>query len=248
MKRSASLFVLMAMVFSPVLAYRPLGTEDAGVAGKGVVQVESSWDYLKWNDGKLERNFLFVPIYGWTDNLEISAEIPYLFHANADGTSPSGAGDVNLVLKDLLYSEGESAPALALKAVVKLDNGNYGQGLGSGDKDYSFFAVASKTLGRNIVHAHVGYTLVGKAQSGALRDVSLFGLGVDCALTDAVHLLAEINGNRHPDSAASEDPRNWLMGITYKLSDKLIFDLAGRGGLTKASPDWSLTTGLSATL
>lgn len=43
---------LMAMlVFLAVcplcLAYRPLTTEDAGVAGKGVAQLEMSWDYLK---------------------------------------------------------------------------------------------------------------------------------------------------------------------------------------------------------
>ncbi|MBI5700149.1 transporter [Candidatus Saganbacteria bacterium] len=236
------------MIITPALAYRPLGTEDAGVAGKGVVQTEVGFDYLKWNDGKIERNLLWAPIYGLTDNLEVSAEIPYLFHANPDGTSPSGVGDINLVVKGLLADENEKSPAVAVKGVVKLDNGDYGSGLGSGDKDYSLFAVASKTLGRYMVHAQVGYTRVGKAQNAALRDIPLYGLAFDYSLTDAFHLLAEINGNRHPDSAATDDPRNWLMGITYKLSDKIILDLAGRGGLTKASPDWSLTTGLSATL
>ena len=239
---------MFLLVNFPVLAYRPFGTEDAGVAGKGVVQAEASFDYLKWNDGTAENVFVVVPIYGLTDNIELSAELPYMLHRPAAGALESGAGDINLVMKYLLASEGECSPAFAVKGVAKLDNGDFSRGLGSGDKDYSFFGVASKTFDRFIIHSHLGYAWVGKSQNAALRDISLFGLAVDCALTDACHLLAEINGNRHPDSTATEDPRNWLVGISNKLSDKLIWDFAGRGGLSMASPDWSLTTGLSATL
>ena len=68
-------FVWILVLGNSSFAYRPFGTEDAGVAGKGVVQTETSFDSLKWNDGKTERNFLLVPIYGLTDNLEVSAEI-----------------------------------------------------------------------------------------------------------------------------------------------------------------------------
>jgi predicted porin len=232
----------------PAYAYRPLGTEDPGVAGKGVFQTELSFDYLKWNDGKLERNFVFVPIYGLTENLEVSAEIPYLMHLNSDASNPQGVGDINLVLKDSLLSEGEKNPAVAVKGVVKLNNGDAATGLGSGDKDYSVFAVASKTMGRSIINAHIGYSWVGKALSGTLRDITLYGLAVDYSVTNAFHLMAEVNGNRHPDSTSSEDPRNWLIGVTHQLSDKIIFDIAARGGLTKASPDFSVTTGISATL
>ncbi len=248
MKRYACLFVLISMIVAPALAYRPFGTEDAGVAGQGIIQFEGSWDYLRWSDGKIERNLLWVPIYGLTDNLEVSAEIPYLFHANTDGTSPNGVGDINLVVKDLMAVEGEWRPALAVKGVVKLDNGDFGQGLGSGDKDYSLYVVASKTFGRSIVHSHLGYSWIGKNSNANLRDIPLFALGLDCGLTDRLRLIAEINGNRHPDSTQAEDPRSALLGFTYKISEKLIFDLAGKWGLSAASPAWDAAFGFSVTL
>jgi hypothetical protein len=54
------LVLILVFVISPenISAYRPLGTEDAGVAGKGVGQMEISWDYLKWN-GDEEHLFSF---------------------------------------------------------------------------------------------------------------------------------------------------------------------------------------------
>src|SRR3989338_526839 len=248
MKRYASAFVLLSMIIAPALAYRPLGTEDAGVAGKGMIQFEGSWDYLRWNDGLAEKNYLFVPIYGVTDRLELSTEITYMYHHNTDGTTASGAGDINLVAKFLLAEEGLKTPAFALKWVGKLDNGDYSAVLGSGDKDWSIFAVASKTAGRAVLHSHVGYTWVGKSKDANLRDIPLFALGIDYGATDLLHLLAEINGNRHPDSSATADPRSLLLGLTYKLSDKYILDAGSRWGFSAASPAWNATFGVSATL
>ena len=229
-----------------VLAYRPLGTEDAGVAGKGVAQTEVSWDYLKWGNGEVkgENVFLLVPIYGLTDNLELSVEIPYLIHSLKVGSSEEGIGDVNLVAKYLLVKEGEKKPAFVVKGVVKMDNGDERKGLGSGDKDYSLFAVASKTLRDITLHGMFGYTWVGGKKDRNLRDITLYGIAVDYALTEPFHILAELNGNRHPDQTTEEDdPRNALAGITYKVSDKLTLDAAYRWGLSDSVPDWSTTMG-----
>ena len=216
------------------------------MAGRGVFQTELSWDYLKWSDGKPENNLLFVPIYGLTDNLEVSVEIPYLFHQPPSGVSYNGPGDINLVLKSLMLNEGEKIPALTVKGVFKADTGDFNLGLGSGDKDYSLIAVASKTAGAFALHGQIGYSWIGKEKTGSLRDITMYVLAADYAFTDKLHLLAEINGNRHPDSASADDPRNYLIGLNYKLSEKLVWDLAFRGGLTSASPAQNLTIGTSA--
>ncbi len=245
--RKIVLCLMFFAISSAAFAYRPLMTEDAGVAGKAVFQSEFNFDYLKWGDGKLENNLLLVLIYGLSDNIEFSAEFPYLYHNNIDNTTQNGLGDISLVLKDLILPEGEKNPAFVLKGVVKLDNGDFSKGLGSGDKDFSLFAVATKGLGRVILHAQIGYAWIGKKGSSSLRDISLFGIAVDYIMTDAFHLVAEIDGNRHPDSTIAEDPRSWLVGFTNKLSEKMIFDLAFRGGLSAASPDSNITSGLSVT-
>lgn len=41
------LTAIVLIISRQSFAYRPLETEDAGVAGKGVVQAEYSWDYLE---------------------------------------------------------------------------------------------------------------------------------------------------------------------------------------------------------
>lgn len=232
---------------SSVLAYRPLGTEDAGVAGKGVAQTEVSWDYLKWENDDKEQVLMLVPIYGLTEDLELSVEIPYLIHNPDVGDSEEGIGDVNLVVKYLLYEESDESLAFTVKGVVKLDNGDEDKGLGSGDKDYSLFAVASKTIGDITLHGMFGYTWVGDKKDENLRNITLYGAALDYALTEPFHLLAEINGNRHPDRMEDEDPRNALAGISYKVSDKLTLDAAYRWGLTDAYPEWSTTAGASIT-
>lgn len=231
----------------PSYAFRPFGVEDAGVAGRGVSQSETSYDYLKWKDGKIENVFLFVPIYGLTDNLEISGEIPLIIHYNTDGTINKGIGDINLVGKYLLAYEGIKTPSFALKGVLKAETGDALKGLGSGDKDFTIVAALSKSLNKSSLHAQIGYSLIGKKNNSNFRDIFLYGLAFDFALSDPLHFLTEINGNRHPDSTETEDPRNFLVGMYYKASEKLIFDLAAKFGLSKSSPDFNLTSGATIT-
>ncbi|MBI5700389.1 transporter [Candidatus Saganbacteria bacterium] len=240
--------ILILGIGSRSLAYRPFGTEDAGVAGKRVIQAELSYDYLKWKDGSLEGSFMLTPIYGITENLEISCEIPYFQHNLQLAAAKTGIGDINLVAKYLFVQDESSSLALAVKSVVKLDNGDFNAGHGSGGKDYSLFAVCSKTLGRATIHSHLGYSIIGRAMNPNLRNISLFGLALDYSLTDPLHLALEINGNRHPDSTQPADPRNCLFGITYKASEKVIYDSALKIGLSDSSPVWDYTLGASITL
>lgn len=249
LKRPLQIVVLSLAIFITSqfsFAYRPLGTEDAGVAGKGVTQLELSWDYLKW-DGDKEQVFLFVPIYGVTENLELSLEVPYLIHDFKEEPSNDGIGDINLVAKYLLIGEGEKNPAFTIKGVVKLDNGDYEKGLGSGDLDYSLFAVDSKSFKDLTVHAQLGYTWVGDRKDENLRNIFLYGIALDYGITEAFHIVGEINGNRHPDRNESKDPRTALIGLTYKLSEKVILDAAFKKGLTSSTPDWGTTVGASIT-
>ncbi len=150
-KHTSGIIMTIGFIFaahSPVYAYRPFATEDAGVAGKGVAQLEVSWDSLEWEDGKKENNLLFVPIYGITERIELSVEIQYMFHdpKGEDVLDQDGIGDINIVGKFLLIEEGERNPAFTIKAVLKTQTGDAGKGLGSGDKDYSIVAAVSKTI------------------------------------------------------------------------------------------------------
>lgn len=239
---------LAALVFFPVngAAYRPFATEDAGVAGRGVAQLELSRDYLDWN-GDREDMLLFVPVYGVTPKLELSAEIPYNFHDFEGEPGRSGIGDVNLVGKYLLLEEKEARPALVLKSAVKTRSGSEEKGLGSGAMDYQLAAAASKTLGAVTLHGMFGYTFVGDNGDDNVRNISLYALAADYGVTEKFHIAAEIAGNKHPDRTARQDPLSGLLGFTRQLSDKLVLDAGVRYGFNKAMPKWSTTLGVSVT-
>jgi hypothetical protein len=66
----------------------------------------------------------FVPIYGVTYRLELSAELPYKFSEIKEGEDIRGLEDVILALKALAVKEGDNSPALLLKIVIKFESGN----------------------------------------------------------------------------------------------------------------------------
>lgn len=248
MKRILALTLAIGLIlFSciPAHAYRPFATEDAGVAGKGVAQMEVSWDYLEWDNDDKENNFLLVPIYGITERIEFSIEIPYMFHDPEDGENENGIGDINIVAKFLLIEEGEKNPAFTIKGVVKTDSGDEDKGLGSGDWDYSLVLAASKTIGDFQLHGMLGYTFVGDNDDDNIRDIYLYGIAVDYGLTENLHLVAEVAGNRHPDRTSDDDPASGLVGATYKVSEHLTLDAGVRFGFNDAMPDWNTTIGMS---
>lgn len=243
-------FVLLTVIaFYPVesFAYRPFVTEDAGVAGKGVVQLEVSWDYLNWDNGDKENVFLLVPIYGITERIELSLEIPYLMRNPKEGKSERGIGDINIVGKFLLFGEKDIYPAFTIKGVVKTNSGEEEKGLGSGDWDYSLVAVTSKSLGDFLLHAMLGYTFVGNNGNENIRDIYLYGIAVDYGLTKRFHIVSEIAGNRHPDKEADNDPVSALLGITYAISEKLTLDSGVRYGFNDSVPKWNFLIGMSLT-
>jgi outer membrane putative beta-barrel porin/alpha-amylase len=225
-------------------AYRPLQTEDAYVAGKGVVQSELSYDHLKWKNGDEDNVILLVPIIGLTETLELSVQIPYIYHKPKDGKTVHGFGDISLVAKQVVIKEGEKFPQITAEGVVKLDNGDSGRGLGTGGVDYTLSIAVTKGLGPFTLSAQAGYTWVGNKADGTLTNIALWGLAADYAVTDKFHTMAEIYGNRNPDRRLP-DLDNVLAGVYYNLTDKLTVDASLRTGLSDASLNWAAGAGLA---
>jgi hypothetical protein len=246
---SCSITLILAVLsFSATcFAYRPFITEDAGVAGKGVVQLEASWDYLNWKGGDVDNAFLLVPVYGVTERLEVSLEIPYLLHNPDTGSHVDGIGDVNAVGKYLIFEEKDMCPAFALKGAIKTNSGSLSKGLGTGDLDYNLVAVASKSLGQFTLHAMFGYTFVGDNGDSNIQDMYLYGFAADYAMTEAFHLVSEIAGNRNPDRTAANDPIIGLIGAYYKISEKVTVDGGMRFGFNDAAPQFNSTLGVTLT-
>ena len=248
MKRCLSALVMFLLVAtSNAFAYRPFATEDAGVAGEGVAQVEVSLDRLEWKNGDDDFAFMVVPIYGVTEKLEVSAELPYLWHEPDTGDSESGPGDINLVAKYLLSGEDGTRPALAAKVVIKTASGDYKKGLGTGDEDLSLVLAATKTVEKWRLHGQLGYTFVGDDKDGNLRDIVLYGVAADYEARKDLYLAIEVAGNKHSDRTENTDPLNLLIGVIFNASDKVAVDISFKEGLNNESPDWGFGVGASIT-
>jgi len=230
------------------LASRPFVTEDAGVAGKGVFQVELSWDHLKWRNNDREHVLTLVPIFGFSDEVELSFEIPIMSHDHVGRDGNTGIGDINFVTKYLLIDERDILPAFALKTVVKMATGSVEGGLGSGAIDYGVVAVASKQLGDVLLHAMFGYTFIGKNGDANVRDIVLHGIAAEYAITEHAHLVAEIAGNRHPDRMVDEHPNAALFGAAFTFTEHLMVDASMKLGLNSVALDWNTAFGMTLSL
>ena len=231
-----------------VYAERPFSTEDAGVAGKGVAQVEIGVEYARQLNGDKEYASLFLPVYGLTERLEFSAEFPHKLTSFKEGGDEEGLEDVSLVLKTLIVEEVGNIPAFLVKTVVKLDNGDEDKGLGSGEKDLGLVAVATKSIGPLTFHANIGYTFVGNDFDPTLKDYLLYGVAGEYEVGDKTRLMMELYGesNSHFDvDAFKHHDLQALLGSTYQLTERVVFDAAIKIGMTDDSPDYGLTSGVS---
>ncbi len=179
-KRCSKILLKMGLCMISVISllgensfgYRPYITEDAGVAGYGTFQLEHSWDHIQWRNGEREDIILLVPIYGFTNSFEMSAEIPYLFHNPEEGGSENGIGDINIVGKYLVLNQSGWIPSFTFKGVVKIDSGDEERGLGSGYREYSIFAVATGHFEKLSIHTMGGLTINERKENDNIRDVT----------------------------------------------------------------------------
>ena len=241
---------LMIQIFwsVPSHADRPLNTEDAEVTDKGFFQIEVGIDCEK-QFNKKNYSIIYVPIYGLTERMEFSIEIPYSLITPNTGFSRKGLSDINLVIKDLIIPEEEIMPAFLLKTQIKLSNGNVKKELGSGDKHIGFVGVATKTFESFTLHTNLGYTFVGSKADNSLKDYILYSIACEYYLRKKMKIMGELYGESDPHSNPSSFKRhilNPLMGLSFQLNEKVILDYAFKVGITRGKKsEYGIVFGLS---
>ncbi len=232
----------MIIGFDCAFAYRPLATEDAGVAGRHRTEAEASSQFVVWPDGTREGQFLAVGIVGLTERIEVSLELPYLLHDSQREGVASGLGDLQIGGKLSLAGEVPPFPALALRGTVKTATADAGDGLGSGGTDYQLLAVASKPTGPVSCHAMGGVTLV-EIEGGKTEPAIPYGVAADWRVHERLHLVTEVAGHRHPDKGFGQDPALLSVGMILPMGSMVSVDAAVGTGLTKHAPDVALVLG-----
>lgn len=242
--KSVLILILCLMLFpSIVFAARPLSTGDAGTVGRMHFEIESGFEYADATDN--EFTWATALTYGLLEKLDIAIEIPYRYINNCD--DEDGLGDITFSSKYHFLEESESLPAMAISFKLKTKTGNDDKNLGTGEMDYSATAILTKELNniighKIIAHLNLGYTYTDKSHD----DIFSYGVALEYPFNNRLNLVGELTGETaNFEGDFDDNPLAVLMGFNYAFSELLRFDFGMGVGISEASPDYTITTGLT---
>ena len=230
-----------------VQAARPLVTDDAVVAGKGITQLEVGIDYTKVEDKGEGTTLILSPIHGATEDTEFSLILPYIFGRPDTPSDVDGWGDISFIMKHLVIAEEDKIPAFLVRMAIKLPTGDEEKGLGTGDTNVGFLGVLTKGFGPATVHLNLGYTFVGDQDEDSDNNEVNYGVAGEYGIGKKTRVVGEIYGLYHPEYKAREIERRALLGLTYRLDDTFTVDLAAKRGLEGASDEYGFIGGVTIT-
>jgi len=182
--------VLLLCTFSiTAFAGPPLTVDDAEPVAFGEFEYKLGGKFTKNHANK----YYEIPIelsVGVTDFLQLDFGWGYLVNNEVNQTTKEGIGDISVGGKLQLLSEEGNVSALAIGFSITLPTANEEKGLGSGEVDYDFVLISSKTVTETSnAHLNLGYRRVGDRLES---DIVHFGVAMDYLITDSLQLLGEI--------------------------------------------------------
>lgn len=242
------LFTLHFGLCAEAQAARPLVTEDAVVAGRGITQLEAGVDYTKIGDKGEGTTLLITPIHGVMEDTEFYFKIPYIFgRPDIPSMKAEGWGDISFVMKHLLAEEDKKMPAFLISMSIKLPSGDKDKGLGTGDTNVGFLGVVTKGFGPATLHLNAGYTFVGRQKESRQDNQVNYGIAGEYAVGKKTHLVGEVYGLYHPAYESEEIERRAMLGLTYRINDTLTVDCAAKRGFLGARDEYGFVGGLTIT-
>lgn len=243
MKSFIGLVLFLAIFPSLVLAARPLSTDDAGTVERQHMEVESGFEYADKADD--EYNWTMTFKYGLGEKWDFGVEIPYQYIDISEGDDVDGLADITFCSKYRLLDETEDFPALSFNFSIKTKTGNKSKGLSTGALDYALNTILSKEWDKIVTHLNLGYTRVGGPEATKDDDLFSYALALEYPANDRLNLVGELIAETNFEGDFDDNPFAGLVGINYACSDRTTFDLGVGWGISEASTDFSITTGLT---
>ncbi|CDG83556.1 transporter [Janthinobacterium agaricidamnosum] len=221
----------------PVTPYRPSVSSPAQLPLAGQLELELGG--LSGKTGDSRRSSLpyalklgFTPEWG----IVIEGEA-YIAARDDDGGHARGAGDTTLVLKRAFLVDDATAFGLELGAKIPTARDT----IGSGKADYSVNAIFSRDIARVHMDANLNLTRLGAYADDGGRIQTGWSAAFSVPLSERWDATAELSGTR---LRGADSSAQFLLAATYSPNPRLAIDVGLARGLTPASPDWSLFSGL----
>ncbi len=223
------LAVLLAGQALPLMAARPLATDDAGTVEAGKFEAELAYEHTQCRPDGLGQAPGFQLKHGLTPRMDIGVAFGHQTEKDAEGNTVSwGTAPMAVGLKAALLREHRSLPDLSLSA-----------GWEPGSSGWSLNAIASKEVSGLGLHLNLGYNGSGQAMA---RGSYGFGLAAEHKLFEKLRLCAELNSELSDDGHQVLG-NSGLVGGSIDLGF-LTWDLGGRL-FDKRGPRWQAVAGLT---
>lgn len=237
------LLALLALWPAWAAASHPLITEDTGVLGRGVGQIELHGERARDKaEGETTRRVdaSAVLSYGVTEKADLQIELPYLREQAASEVA-KGRGDASLSLKWRFFDA--ERLSLVAKPDLHFATGRDEHGLGAGRARWGLSLVAGYAAGRVELLAHAGYlkhrNTLGERTS--LGHASIAGI---YKATEKLKLALDLGRDRNPDPASGASIREVVLGLMYALSEDIDLGLGLKKGLSDPADDRALLAGM----
>jgi hypothetical protein len=197
MKKVIAVFILFLIGMSPpVLASRPLVTDDFGIVDKGKFEIEAGSNSETPRAGGASAGSAALQVkYGALENFDLGLEVPYSF------SDPVGLGDMTVKAK-LKVLEFDENDGVAVSANLKLANADVSTGLGSGYLDYSANFIYSREISGYRTHYNVGYAFIGVPSGAAEANVINYSAAVEKEVYPGGDIVCEYYGTSASAGAA----------------------------------------------
>jgi outer membrane putative beta-barrel porin/alpha-amylase len=229
---------------TPIAPDRPDVTNGTNIVEEGLLQIEVGVQHVRMGTQHSAGTPVTfrVGLFEW---LEARAGTDGFLHQSDNGSSVSGAGNVQLGAKLRLFADPGGAPVLSILPTINLPVASASKGLGSGDLDTTLVVLTGTDVGRTS-HLDVNYG-VGAIGAG-LGHPHFFQQLVSASFSHSLteQLSPYIEGfwfsRQDPDGGpvVSIDA-----GFIQAFDARFAIDGGIAVGLTNAAPDFSVFTGLS---
>lgn len=222
-----------------VTPQRPTLSSDTSTTAPGTSEIEAGISLD--DDGNFDSPVLLK--YGVSPITEVFVGASPLRIADSPGRDDRGVGDAWFGLRSRLREETAYVPSVAAQIAVKLPVANEDHGLGSGETDVLFAAMAG--------HQIEDWYLVGFYQLGLLGEVGDGGMDIEHDLAVAgsrplepdLALFGEVAGQFVPELDIESVFTTW--GVAYMLHPSIVVDVALALGISNDAPDAALLVGFT---
>lgn len=239
------------IVLSPLPSFgaRPyISTESAIPVERGFTRLETGFKFDSFSSDEKLYTIQADITRGFVEDLELEAEIPFLFMRDSTVTRKpeEGLGDVRLKAKVRFLTTREENPfSLAGQLIIKLPSASETKGLGTGEQDIGILAAATKDFNKLRAHVNIGYTFAGRSPDREFRNTVDVSLACEYVLVEKIRLVAELTGadrsNRVPPSDGVV--LQLLGGAVLAIVPAFQIDSSVAIGMSNTAPDYTVSLG-----